>query len=306
MNRFTKRVVLLLMAAAILFTGMSLAVDGTINASALIVRSETSTESERLGKVYNGETIDVTGKVGEWYIINYNGETAYVFSEYVDMGDVQVQASMGTITGSTVNVRSAPGTDNEVVGRLIDGTMVNILSIEDGWYQIKFVDLIGYVHPDYLSVDGLVFTYLETQEDGSTTVSYTTEEVTQVAPTTIGGQIVEYAYKYLGTPYVYGGETPEEGFDCSGFVQYVYSQFGYKLNRTSEDQYENGTYVPYDELQVGDLVFFSRSGKVIGHVGIYVGDGYFIHATSPGDVVRVTALSTDYYTTRYVGARRIA
>ncbi len=123
----------------------------------------------------------------------------------------------------------------------------------------------------------------------------------------MGAQIVDYAYQYLGYSYVYGGESPEEGFDCSGFVYYVYSQFGYSLNRTASDQYDNGTFVPYDQLELGDLVFFSPRGSMsIGHVGIYVGDGYFIHATSPGDVVRITALSTEYYTARYVGAKRIA
>ena len=305
MNRFTRRVIVLVCALCVVLSGMSFAVDGVVNASALFVRTETSTDSESIGKVYNGETVDVTGRVGDWYIVNYNGQSAYVFAEYVDMGDVQVQSSMGSITGSTVNVRSAPGTDNEILGRLMDGTMVTILAIEDGWYKIKFVDLIGYVHPDYLSVDGLVFTYMTVQEDGTTAVSYTNDPA-PVAATTIGGQIVEYAYKYLGYAYVYGGESPEEGFDCSGFVQYVYAQMGYSLNRTASDQYENGVAVSDDDLQLGDLVFFSRGSKAIGHVGIYVGDGYFIHATSPGDVVRVTALSTDYYTTRYVGARRIA
>ncbi len=304
MSRYTRRVVILFCALCVVLSGMSFAVDGVVNASALFVRTETSTEADSIGKLYSGETVDVTGRVGDWYIVNYNGQSAYVFAEYVDMGDVQVQSSMGSIVGSTVNVRSAPGTENEIVGRLMDGTMVTILGIESGWYKIQFVDLVGYVHPDYLSVDGLVFTYMTVQNDGTTSVSYTNDDM--LAATTIGAQVVEYAYKYLGYAYVYGGESPEEGFDCSGFVQYVYSQLGYSLNRTATDQYENGNAVSYDDLQLGDLVFFSRGSKPIGHVGIYVGDGYFIHATSPGDVVRVTALSTDYYTTRYVGARRIA
>lgn len=305
MSRYTRRVILLVCALCVVLSGMSFAVDGVVNASALHVRTETSTEADSIGRVYAGETVDVAGRVGDWYIVNYNGQAAYVFAEYVDMGDVQVQSSMGSIIGSTVNVRSAPGTDNEIVGRLMDGTMVNILAIENGWYKIKFVDLVGYVHPDYISVDGLVFTYMTVQDDGTTTVSYTNDDM--LAATTIGAQVVECAYKYLGYSYVYGGESPEEGFDCSGLVQYVYSQLGYSLMRTATDQYvNNGTDVPYDQLQLGDLVFFSRGSSAIGHVGIYVGDGYFIHATSPGDVVRVTALSTDYYTSRYVGAKRIA
>ena len=320
MKRFGKRVAALLCVMGFALSGMSFAVDGTVNASALFVRSETSTESQSLGKVYNGETVDVTGKVGDWYIINYKGETAYVFAEYVDMGDVEVQSSMGTITGSTVNVRSAPGTDNPVIDRLLDGTAVTILGIEDSWYKIKFLDLVGYVHPDYLSVDDLVFTHVIVGEDGTASVSYTNstaaeapasseapaETVSAPAPTTIGESVVEYAKRYLGYSYVYGGNSPETGFDCSGFTSYVYAQMGYSINRSSSDQYKNGEFVPYDDLQPGDLVFFSRGSLAIGHVGIYVGDGCFIHATCPGDVVRITALSSSYYAARYVGARRIA
>ena len=105
------------------------------------------------------------------------------------------------------------------------------------------------------------------QDDGTTTVSYTNDDM--LAATTIGAQVVECAYKYLGYSYVYGGESPEEGFDCSGLVQYVYSQLGYSLMRTATDQYvNNGTDVPYDQLQLGDLVFFSRGSSAIGHVGI--------------------------------------
>ena len=324
MSRFTKRVAALLCVLGFAFSGVSFAVEGTVNASALFVRKETSTESESLGKVYDGATVDVTGKVGDWYIINYKGERAYVFSEYVDMGDVEIQATMGTITGSSVNVRSAPGTDSPVLDRLLDGTAVTILGIEDSWYKIKFVDLVGYVHPDYLSVDDLVFTRWISNDDGSTSVSYTNDPVAAgnpandlmteaasesapaPAPTTIGEAVVEYAKRYLGYTYVYGGNSPEKGFDCSGFTSYVYKQMGYTINRSSADQYKNGEYVPFDDLQPGDLVFFSRGSKAIGHVGIYVGDGCFIHATCPGDVVRITALSSEYYTTHYVGARRIA
>ncbi len=294
-SKFTK-VITLVGILALCLSGAALAVEGTVSdASALRVRSETSTESEVVGKLYDGETVEVTGKIGDWYIIQYDGVSRYVSAEYIDIGDVGVQNSMGTISGSSVNVRSGPSTDNEVLGKLLEGTNVSVIGIEDDWFKIKFVDLIGYVHPDYLSVNGLVLTSVAT----SSTAASTPE-----ADKTLAEKIVDYAYTYLGVPYVYGGESPD-GFDCSGFTQYVYSYFGYSLNRTSNDQYENGVYVAIDDLQLGDLVFFSSNVKPIGHVGIYVGEGYFIHATSPGDVVRVTDLSSEYYATRYVGARRI-
>jgi len=105
--------------------------------------------------------------------------------------------------------------------------------------------------------------------------------------------------QYLGTPYVWGGASPG-GFDCSGLVVYVFSQVGVSLPHSSYAQYGAGVPVSYDQLQPGDLVFFYG----LGHVGIYVGGGNFIHAPHTGDVVKISSLSGSY-TSSYVGARRI-
>jgi cell wall-associated NlpC family hydrolase len=105
--------------------------------------------------------------------------------------------------------------------------------------------------------------------------------------------------QYLGVPYVWGGASPS-GFDCSGLVVYVYAQVGVSLPHSSYALYGAGVPVSYDQLQAGDLVFFYG----LGHVGIYVGGGMFIHAPHTGDVVKVSSLSGSY-TSSYVGARRI-
>ena len=100
------------------------------------------------------------------------------------------------------------------------------------------------------------------------------------------------------------GPAPSTGFDCSGLVYYCYGQFGYSLNRVADDQMDNGTAVSYDNLQVGDLVFFG-SGSYANHVGIYIGNGNFVHAANPSSGVRVSSLNETYYANRYIGARRI-
>lgn len=119
-----------------------------------------------------------------------------------------------------------------------------------------------------------------------------------------GDRVIAYAAQYLGTPYKFGGQGPS-GFDCSGFVKYVFNRFNINLNRTAADQYKHGIPVPKDELQVGDLVFFA-SKKTIDHVGIYSGNGNFIHSSSPssGGVI-YSSLSENYYAKSYVGAKRI-
>jgi cell wall-associated NlpC family hydrolase len=123
------------------------------------------------------------------------------------------------------------------------------------------------------------------------------------APSTRGAQALGVARQYLGTPYRWGGESPATGFDCSGLMQYAFKQLGVSIPRVSQDQYRSGQQVPREALQPGDLVFFSKAGDV-HHVGMYVGDGKFLHAPRTGDVVKISSLSEPHYAAEYCGARR--
>ena len=116
-------------------------------------------------------------------------------------------------------------------------------------------------------------------------------------------RLLNIAMRFGGVPYVWGGETPD-GFDCSGFVQYVFRQIGINLPRTADVQYELGRKVLQSELQPGDLVFFETYEPGASHNGIYVGDGNFIGANS-GTGVAVASLASPYWRTRYLGARRL-
>jgi cell wall-associated NlpC family hydrolase len=119
------------------------------------------------------------------------------------------------------------------------------------------------------------------------------------APPSRYGGVVGIAMSYLGVPYVYGGASPS-GFDCSGFVMYVFGQIGVSLPHNAAAQYGSGTPVDRSQLQPGDLVFFNG----LGHVGIYVGGGSFIHSPHTGDVVKISSM-TGWYASTYVGARRL-
>ena len=119
-----------------------------------------------------------------------------------------------------------------------------------------------------------------------------------------GAQIVQMAQQYMGTPYVWGGSSPG-GFDCSGFIYYIYGQFGISLPRMSDGQFEVGRAISGDNLLPGDLVFFTTYEPGASHVGIYLGGGRFIHASSAAGEVTITPLGKSYYQERYLGARRV-
>ncbi len=141
---------------------------------------------------------------------------------------------------------------------------------------------------------------VESQQNDAVGASAVTPEGVSVAPPSQYGGVVGIAMQYLGTPYVWGGAAPG-GFDCSGFVMYVYAQMGVSLPHHAADQFNYGVPVSRDQLEPGDLVFFDG----LGHVGIYIGNGQFIHAPHTGDVVKISSLNDSWYAATYVGARRL-
>lgn len=199
--------------------------------------------------------------------------------------------NQGVVIADVLNVRSQPQIADNVVGALYNGQRVDILANDGAWYQINYNSIPAYVHSDYILIRSAELT----SRDGNDAEKRGT----------IGEEVVEFAKQYIGTPYVYGGSSPS-GFDCSGFVYYVYKNFGITLNRVAADQSKNGYVVDRSELMPGDILLFSRTlDGYITHVGIYVGDNQFIHSPQTGKSVEIVSLSSGYYNYGYVGARRI-
>ncbi len=216
------------------------------------------------------------------------------------------------VNSQTVNLREKADKTSGIVSQLEINTEVNVISKENGWCYVEVNNKNGYVSESLLSTSKQVVTSRSSMNERTTTSTATTSAKTTKAATTNkttetttsnsskGSEVVAYAKTLLGCKYVYGGTTTK-GFDCSGFTQYVYKHFGVNLNRTAAAQYSNGTSV--SNLQAGDLVMFGKSG--INHVGIYIGGNTFIHAANPSKGVTTDTLSSGYYKTNYVGARRI-
>ncbi len=213
----------------------------------------------------------------------------------------QAANGVGTVQATDLNIRSAPSTDAGVIGQLNTGETVNILTKTGGaWFKIEYGGKIGYVHATYVTDSRNAAPKTQTPAENPGTAP-------DAPPISTKGQlIVDTAKKYLGIPYVYGGSSPS-GFDCSGLVQYVFKELGVSINRVAADQTAHGTPITKENLQPGDVVFFHNTARysTINHVGIYVGDGNFIHAPQTGDVVKITTLDSGYYARTFVAARRI-
>ena len=293
-----------LTAGALLLTTLTapaLALTGTVNAggSSLRLRSQASTDSQILANLSDGTQVDVLSSAENgWYQIAFGELSGYVSSEYLLLNSAEgvvaavasaapsdqaeeTPAQYARVTASSLNVRAGAGTDHDKVGSLRCGTVVEILDQTQGWYQIES----GYISAEY--------TVLVDQSEA--------------AASSLGQEIANYALQFVGYPYVYGGSTPS-GFDCSGFTSYVYRQFGYSLNRSAANQLDNGTPVSMSELQPGDLVLFKKAGtgsKRASHVGLYIGGGQFVHASTSTVGVIISNMTDAYYTTGFVGGRRI-
>ena len=268
---------------------------GTVQADALRLRASANVDSAILATAAKGDAVVVLENAGNnWYKVDYQSVQGYMSGEYLTVAE-KADAAIGygkvSAGGSTLNIRSAPSTSASKVAVLSDGAVVKIVGVDSGWYKVSCNGKTGYVSSDYM------VTTKETTSRGAETAA--------VASSGMGEQIVAYAKQFLGVPYVYGGNGPS-CFDCSGFTKYVYAHFGVTLNRTATDQLANGTAVSKSQLQPGDLVFFkANTSKPVSHVGIYIGGGQFIHASTNTYSVKIDNLASGYYSRVYVYGRHI-
>lgn len=219
------------------------------------------------------------------------------------------ESSTKYVNASSIYVRSEPSTDSDIVTTLIRDTDVTVTGESGDWYKVKYADYTGYIYKELLSDTKTEITNRSSTNVDRTANASSENKVEETANNTSskGEEIVEYAKQYLGCPYVYGG-SGSSSFDCSGFTMYVYQHFGYSLSHSAISQSKVGTYVEKENLQPGDLVFFLEWDTMdeIGHCGIYIGEGNFIHASSgSGYCVKISNLDTGSYCTRYDTARRL-
>lgn len=283
---------------------------GFVTASALRLRSGPGTNTKTLDYAYQDEVVVLLGQHGDWYQVSYNLQTGYMHKSYLRTATREnAELGYGRVTGSSVNLRSGPGTGYSVLTRAQQNDRAYIIGINEQWFKVIFNDIIAYIRSDYLDLTEIPYENRASVNSplffrgGKSTGTPVSASALKSNATNLAQKIITTGKKYIGVPYVWGGSTPS-GFDCSGFVQYVFRQHGIQLPRTSAQQYSVGTWIAKSNLLPGDLVFFNTSGSGVSHLGIYLGNGDFLHASSSKGVM-ISQLSNSYWAPRYVGAKRV-
>ena len=262
---------------------------------------------------YNrGTALTITGAADGWTAVTIDGTEGYVFSDYVletasgedtptvaetvqqtlGLSSEQLSAAEvrdGYVSGNGVRLREAPSMTAKILTDLNNGTALKITGFSGTWTKVICSGQEGFIASDYV-------------REGA----YEPEKaVTRSLGSEPGKEIATYALTFVGSPYSWGGNSPATGFDCSGFVQYIFSQYGYTTSRIANDVLADGKHVDPADLQPGDVLCFYSGNGYVGHVGIYVGDETFVHAANSISGVVTTSLSTGYYATRGYEIRRI-
>ncbi len=262
-----------------------------IQGTGVNVRKDPNTSASVITKLSN-KRVSVLDKSSGWYKISFEGKTGWVSNDYI-----KVLSTKGSINADGVNFRESASTSSKVISSLKKGTDIQILDTLTEWHKIKVGSKVGYVSKKFVS-----------SAVNSTKTSRSTEAATFVSEDDNSqvGRIIAYAKKFIGVKYVYGGKSPS-GFDCSGYVGYVFKNFGVSLNSSASSMYSNGTKVSKTALRAGDLLFFDASSRksagAIDHVGIYLGNNQFIHASTSNGKVLIQSLSA--YRGTYIGAKRV-
>lgn len=299
------------------------------------VRSGPSTDTEIVGKLYNNSVGEMLWVEGDWYYITSGTVVGYVKAEYCVTGEEaeamvdEVSVRTATVETTTLKLRSEPSTDSRVLELLPEGQVLEVTGTEtEGWVEVDVDGTTGYVSADYVRVD-VSFVSAESreeeearlaaerarreeeerraaqarqaQQDAAAAAAAEQPAAPDPAPVTVSGsgsgaEVANFALQYVGNPYVYGGTSLTNGADCSGFVLAVYAHFGVSLpHSATADRYVGTEVGSLAEARPGDLVCYS------GHVGIYIGNGQIVHASTARTGIKVS----DVNYKQYVCIRRI-
>jgi cell wall-associated NlpC family hydrolase len=309
------------------FSSGSLAVVTGTGGAGVRLRAAKSTSSAIVTVVGEGKTVQVTsGSSSTWIAVSFNGNNGFISADYLkptsnsgtsgnpatgnDSGTTTFRLQIGdkAVTLASVNLRYGSSLSTGVAAVVPAGTVIKITgSPKNGFYPSNWDGLKGYIYTDFLRKTDQPVSI----RGGSGTVAPTPTPTPAPAPGGGGGSatgqaITNFAMQYVGYPYVWATHGPGS-FDCSGFTSWVIKNvLGLNIGYSVPPQFNFGVGVSRSNLQPGDVVFFENTYTFgLSHVGIYIGNNQFVHAENPSTGVVVSDLNSNYYSTRFYGARRM-
>ena len=283
----------------------SLNEDGSIvNVSyAVNVRQGAGLNTDVLTTLHNGKNVKVIGKQGEWYKVQVDGITGYIYQEYISINKtVNKDTHTSSLTNKTINNyasslisktvnKDASNSTSKTINKDTSNSANKTINKDtsNSTNKITNKDINNSINKT-VNKDTSNSASKTINKDTSNSTNKTINKDTSSSTGVTAQQVLAYAYQFEGYPYVWGGSSPSTGFDCSGFVQYVYAHFGINLPRTTFEQVNCGTPVSLNNIKPGDLVFEFGSSEGPNHVGIYIGNGQMIDAAGVGQGVTISKL----------------
>ena len=258
---------------------------GVVTGNNVNVRSYADVNSNnRVTQVSRGQAVEVLDVDGDFFRVHV-GDLKYV---YISRDFINITETVGTINYDWIYFYDLPRDEGgQRIGQFISGQTITLTSAFYNWLGFTFMDEPAFIEATHVAKPAFV-------QLPSARISFT-----------LADEVVEFAKRYFGYRYVFGGTTPS-GFDCSGFMVYIMGHFGISLYRRSTDMARNGVQVNRSDIMPGDLLFFATmGGGRVSHVGMYIGGGRMIHAANSRCGVRFSDIHSDYFRTRFVTARRV-
>ena len=256
----------------------------------LNIRAGAGEKEKIIGKLPSYAGCEILEDANGWYKISSGGITGYVKSDYILTGDEAKQAAMNhaelmaIVHADRLNARTEPSTDAKIWTQISENERYHVAEQLDGWVKIEFDESGEGDGDDEISAAYVSSEFVE--------VRYALSEAIKFSPTeesaSLRSRIVNYAMKFLGNPYVWGGTSLTKGADCSGFTMSVMKNFGISLPHYSGSQAKSGKRIKSSEMRPGDLVFYGNSRGRINHVAMYIGNGQVINAASRRSGIKIS------------------
>jgi cell wall-associated NlpC family hydrolase len=267
------------------------------------VRKKPNEKSKILGKLYNNSAAKIICKKGDWYKVKSGSVTGYIKSDYLVTGKkvAKIASKIGTriatVNTATLKVREAADKDAKILSLVADGDELSVKKEGEDWIKVSDNSGdTGYVSSDYVDVSTEFEEAVSIKEEKERLAEENEAEQNEnndgqtklysSGASSLRSNVVNFALKFLGNPYVFGGTSLTNGTDCSGFSQSVFQHFGVSIPRTSRSQAQSGRSVSIQNIKKGDLIFYGK-GRSINHVAIYIGNGQVVSASNPREGIKI-------------------